>query len=580
MKHFTITSFIAKLRRLAERFPVTLLLVAGLFGLALWTINAPKANISYQWWVFLITAPFLSLATALGVENVCRRRWQYAITLAPVALWGIHCSFLPPEHWLRLDDCLLTGACGVVFLLAVFFISFLKGDRDAAFWTFSKAIVFQAFTACLFGGILSAGLSLAVFSLDGLFGTGVKDEVFANILAVCMLVFSPVYFLANIPGRAAKYSNEMSFHKTLKILGLYILTPILAIYTVILYAYLAKIVAAWELPNGWVSVLVSILAGGGLLVILILYPVYVKKENKVAVFLSRRFGLLLLPLLALMTVGIFRRIGDYGLTINRCYVLLLNVWFYAIFIYLFITRSRHIRWIPVSVAVLLLLSSAGPWRFSRITRIALQSRLEASLSSLDFLKNGKISLSESPAFFKNIDPEEKEKIFETLEYLADTYGEETVQPYFEDDITDKSGYGLIRELDLTPPESYAQGFSVDITGVYFRHTADYRYFLSVAFNRREDSGSVSIQNDRLLIETGADNRTFSIPLKETTINMAKAAESQTTYTFSLPFSPENKGLAIRGQQYLFLIARLRGEIYPEQNDSIQINSLQGYLFYK
>ena len=56
--------------------------------------------------------------------------------------------------------------------------------------------------------------------------------------------------------------NSMSTNVTdpaiYKVLGLYILLPILAIYTVILYGYLIKIIATWELPNGW-----SVVAGVG-----------------------------------------------------------------------------------------------------------------------------------------------------------------------------------------------------------------------------------------------------------------------------------------------------------------------------
>jgi hypothetical protein len=577
MKRFSFASLIEKLQQLIRRFPVTLLLLAGVAGLILVEINAFEPDIRYHWWAFFIVGTIISLAVALGTENTGNRLWQYGLPVISVLLWGVRCLFLPAEERLHFDDYLQTGIIGAVFLIAVFFISFLKKNQDAAFWTFTKELIQQWSIAFLFGCVLFAGLCLAVYSLDTLFGIDIAGEVYQNLSIICFVLFSPVYFLANIPGKTAKYSREMSFHKVLKILGLYILMPVLGIYTLILYAYLARIVVAWELPNGWVSTLVSTLAAGGLSVLLILYPVYLRKENRAAVLLSRYSGLLLLPLLALMTVGIFRRIGDYGLTINRCYILLLNIWFYAIFIYLSVTRSKAVKWILISPAVILLLASVGPWRVSRITQIALQNRLETHFSQLDFLKNGKISLSDSPVFFRDMDRKEKEKIKETIEYLADTYGVEDLQPFFEDDIAGQSKYDIIHGLSLSPPGYASLSFGVNIDGVYFQDVASYRSFVPVKQDRRNKTQDVSLQDNSLHYKNKVDDRSFSIPLKETALQLIKGDGDNYVH---LSFSPENKACIIQGEGYFLLITHISGERYFEKADSLQINSFEGYLFYK
>jgi hypothetical protein len=578
MKPFSLISLKEKLQLVLNRFPVTLSLIAGLSVLLFVEING-SSEISYQWWIFLAIGAVISLAATLGMENTAVRWRQYVITLTLIALWGVYCFFLPPENKFHLDDSLQIGVIGAAFLCAAFFISFLKKEKDAAFWLFSQETIFQGCSAFLFSGILFAGLSLAVYSLDNLFNVNVSNKVYLNLLVSCFILFLFVYFLANIPGKKAKYNEEILFPKILKILGLYILSPILGIYTLILYAYLARIIVAWELPDGWVSILVSTLSIGGLLVILILYPLYLKKENKAAVLLSRYFGLLLLPLLVLMTIGIFRRISDYGITINRCYILLLNVWLYGIFIYLSITQSRHIKWILISPAIIFLLASAGPWRFSRITQTALQNRLETHFSQWDFLKQGKISLSDSPAFFQKMNEEDKKKIKETIEYLIDTYGTEAIQPFFEEDITDRTAYAIIRELNLSPSGIlHEHSFSIDITGVYLQNIADYESFMHVCARcRQQETINISVENNVLHFENKMDGHSFSIPLKEQIINLLK--ERNNNY-ITLPFSPENKNFTIRGESYLLLITQASGELYLEKKDRIKINSFQGYLFYK
>jgi hypothetical protein len=578
MSRFSLTSLIGKLQLLLQRFPVTLLLIVGVAGLAFWETNSHDVkNISYCWWVFFIVGTIISLVTVLGTENIVNCLWQYGITVVSVLLWGLYCLFLPSEKNLHFDDYLQTSVIATVFSLAVFFISFLKKSQEIAFLAFSKELIIQGCIAGLFGFVLFAGLSLAAYSLDTLFGVRIESEVYENLAIICFILFSPAYFLANIPDKTAKYSEDISFYKTIKILGLYILYPILSVYTLILYVYLARIIIVWELPNGWVSTLVSALASGGLLVLLFLYPVYLKRENKAAVFLSHYFGLLLLPLLALMSVGIFRRISDYGLTINRCYILVLNIWFYAIFIYLFVTRSKHIKWIPISAAVIALLVSIGPWRISRVTQITLQNRIETHISQLDFLKDGKISLSASSAFFQNMDKKEKEKIREPLKYLADKYGMEVIQPFFEEDITKKSSYEIIRELNLLSPKGNSSWFSVNITDVYFQNTVDYKFFVFVEFIQGNKNIDVSFKDNYLHYKNKMDNRSFSIPLKESIQQLIK--EDHNDY-MSLPFSPENKAYTIQGEQYSFLITNIEGNLYPEKKDSIQINSIRGYLFYK
>jgi len=77
------------------------------------------------------------------------------------------------------------------------------------------------------------------------------------------------------------------------------------------------------------------LALGGFLSMMILYPLRLQSENKVVTYFSKYFPVIIFPLLILMTIGIFRRFDDYGLTINRGYVFLLNLWLYGICIYLF-----------------------------------------------------------------------------------------------------------------------------------------------------------------------------------------------------------------------------------------------------
>jgi hypothetical protein len=388
MKTFSLISVLNSLQVVVKRFPIALLLLFGVAVLSWLEFNHQISGgyyVPFNLWVFCVGGTLVGITAALGVEHFALREWKkYLLTLVCVLLWGVYCLFLPYEDGqVHFDLGLQIFILGAVFVASAFFISFLKKNQDAAFWGFSRSAVMRLCEAVLFGGIIYVGLIVALGAIKTLFDVPVSEKCYVVLAIFCGELFAPIYFLATIPSKTEKFQADLSFPKVLKTLGLHILLPILGIYILILYAYLIKIIALWELPNGWVSILVSILAIGGLLVILILYPVWLTKENRVVNLFTRYFGLLILPLLVLMSVGIFRRIADYGITINRCYILLLNLWFYGIFIYLFLTKSLHIRWIAISPTVILLLASIGPWRVSNIVKHFGSDNLEILNDSSD-----------------------------------------------------------------------------------------------------------------------------------------------------------------------------------------------------
>ena len=93
-------------------------------------------------------------------------------------------------------------------------------------------------------------------------------------------------------------------------------------------------------------------------------PRTLRFEQRVA----RGLPIAILPLLVLMTIGIARRFNDYGITLNRLYLLTLNIWFYIVCIGLFVLRARRIQWIAVSFAGIFLLTSVLPVNYARLTQ--------------------------------------------------------------------------------------------------------------------------------------------------------------------------------------------------------------------
>lgn len=552
---FSVDTMAEKLLLLLKRFPVTLLSVIGLAVLFFIGINNSYDDVSYELWFFFSIGAFISVTVTLFVEDFFSEWKTCGFSLLALLLWGAYC-FLLPE---KIDDVHINKGIelfviGATAFLAMLFISFLKKNSDRAFWNFATYTLSQMVLACFFGLILFGGLSLALFAIDSLFDSSIPDKVYANLAVACFVLFAPIYFLANVPGKGEKHNNEIFYAKTQKILALYILTPVLVVYAVILYAYLFKIVVAWELPNGWVSWLVSALGLGGLLVIALLYPIREHENNKVATFIFRWLGVLILPLLVLMTIGISRRIGDYGITINRGYILILNLWFYGIYAYLFFTQSRHIKWILISPVVLAFLSSISVWSIANVTKNSLTKEVHALLSD-------KVSSEDAKLKLAGMAEEERQRVKSALEYLYDYYGKESVQVFFADSIANNS-WALFKELGL-------DYISKEIAGERILYYANsdktwnvecYNTFTEINYYEFEEA------NDTVKIPVG--NHVFEIPAREIALEYLSADKK----------IQDEKDWTIRGENYTLLISFFDGSYYATK-DSISITRLGGYLLY-
>lgn len=557
-KNLSLALMTDKLTLLVKRFPISLLFIAGIATIFFVEINADFNDFSYKLWLLFPVGIFLSIVATLFFEDFFDALKTNGISLLVILLWAVYCFFLPENSSeISINKKIEIAALGAAAVLAIFFIPFLKKNSDREFWNFTSQTLYHLSMAYLFAIIFYGGLALALFAIDSLFSISISlKEVFLNLAVICFALFAPIYFLTNISNKTAKQNKEINYVKPQKVLALYVLAPILAIYAAILYVYLFKIIATWELPNGWVSSLISILAFGGLLVISILYPICKQEKNKVATFISRWFPLLILPLLVLMTVGIFRRIGDYGLTINRGYLLLLNLWFYGIYIYLFFTQSRHIKWILISPVVIALLTSVSVWGVASTTQKTLTNEIRTILRN-------PVSPHEARTVFSEMTDAERAKLKSSLEYLHKHFGKESVQPFFTDTISDYYGnfLSIFTTQDvLTDKVKNFYYYSAEYPKTW--HVEGYTHFTAIEyhnFSKKDEKG----------ITITVDNRTFSIATDEV-IAEYLATDSK---------ERDKKSWSVKGNNYILLIEKFEGTAFPQQ-DSVYVRSLDGYLFYK
>lgn len=560
------SNFGEKLQIAITRFPLTFACVIAVAVLFVLAIHTDTDNIYMKWIMAGVVSAFGTLSIYLFAEFRLKKLLTSVINTVFIGL--IFRLFSTFSNNISDANATQFVILTVSFFLAMFFVGYISEKNSLRWWNNLQDTLFHLVISAFFAGVLMAGLSLAIVSLDKLFGLKIDDEVYAYLAVFCFVLFMPSYFLSQLSEKnVSDESFSISYPVIFKILGLYILLPILAIYTLILYGYLFKIIASWELPNGWVSWLVSILGFVGFLTMVILHPLNLKGENKIIRFFSRFFPLIFFPLLVLMLVGIVRRFSDYGITINRLLVLILNIWFFGISIYLFISRSRQPKWILISFATIALLSAVGPWSVINLTEKSLKNELSQLLSDANWTNSDASQI-------KTLDTAKQIRLSDVAYYLQRTYGIESIRPMFSSLGENATVENMLNKLEITDPQIVQNNyFTVNMPQASFDFdVTDYKkaIYLLKNYDKNElyksDSVIITLENGNIkLVQNNIETKITLDP------NIDKALPMKGNSLNAKDFTIENS-------DYKLIIFNLDGQRKAE--NQVQINYITGILLLK
>ena len=314
--------------------------------------------------------------------------------------------------------------------LSLFFLSFFKEKDNIASWNFTMRLIVNAIICYMIGGIMWGGFSLLLTSFNILFGIDIDSKWYLVIGVLTGLLLSSWLFLGRIPNGKDKHDRMPVNSGFLNAVMRFLFLPLVGLYIIVLYIYAIQILVKWELPDGWVSWLVVASMAGLIIIEFGLYPVRKAQDRKADNLIARYLPIVILPLLLLMTVGIARRFSDYGVTINRLYLITLNAWFYFVCIALFLTRARRINWITISFALIFMLTSAFPINYFSITRNYLESRISKTLEG----KHLPLTEKQYEVLLKKMPKEEAILLNDQLCYLDNTFGRSVTEAYVKDTV--------------------------------------------------------------------------------------------------------------------------------------------------
>lgn len=318
--------------------------------------------------------------------------------------------------------------------LLVAVIPFERRGELNGFWHYNESLFLRLLAALLYTAILFAGLAIALASLKELFGVDIPSKRYAE-LWVCMGgLFLTWFFLAGVPKNLSLLESLEQYPKWLKIFAQYIIMPLVVIYLVILYAYMAKILIAWDWPQGYVSKLIFGFSGSGIFSLLLLYPLSARGENKWITLLARWFYRILLPLLVMLFLAVWRRVSQYGLTSGRYIALGLALWLVLLVVYNLLSRTKSIKFIPASLCILALAVSFGPWGMLAMSERSQIARLRSVSERNGILLDGRVSQQHGEVSFAD-----QTEIRSILQYLHDIHGYDGIQAWFQEPLKESQG---------------------------------------------------------------------------------------------------------------------------------------------
>ena len=304
-----IEKWISEIRKstatVIRRYPIELLL--SLCSTIAMIIYFESDTEPHPWLAIAVWGIMLLLVVNLLAGNTIWRRiyWVAWTPLVPLALWpGL-------EEWLNSDSFFIS----IFILTPLALLACSKAIDNRRFLSDTIIYLRAAILALLFANVALWLCEVIIWSAIYLFGhSTILQHLQFDLFLTTELFVVPTIFMMMLDrwqGREAKSSHIIE-----KLLN-WIVSPAIIAYAALLTIYLLKIIITWTLPDGGVSYMVFAFT----ITALVVKAFQILIEKRRYDWFYDRFSLISLPFVALFWIGVARRIGEYGLTATRVYLI-------------------------------------------------------------------------------------------------------------------------------------------------------------------------------------------------------------------------------------------------------------------
>jgi hypothetical protein len=417
-----------------RRFPFVLLVAAAGTVAALWLVEHEALSDAPAAWNVLFAAllgiPLLTGAALFIEKHRVGRGTGYAVHGAALLLLAAYAWSLPSDigiapsmHAIRL----FMLAVGLHLFVAI--APFTGRGEHNGFWHYNKTLFLRMLTALLFTAVLFAGLSIAIAAIENLFGVDIPGRRYGQLWILLNGILTTWFFLAGVPSELDALEYLSQYPKGLKVFAQYVLLPLVFIYFLILSGYSGKILISWQWPFGWVSRLILGFSAAGMFALLLLHPIRKTEGNTWIDRLSTWFYIVLAPLVVMYFLAVLTRVSEYGITEGRYVAIVVGIWLAGIVLYFLFSRSKSIKVIPLTLCLVSLCITVGPWGAFAVSENSQTARLEHYFVKNAILSDGKVRKAPAPVPF-----DDTREISSILTYLHEFHGYDGIQPWFTESL--------------------------------------------------------------------------------------------------------------------------------------------------
>jgi|LGVF01.1.fsa_nt_gb hypothetical protein len=485
-----LLNLIEGLKKSTRRFPETILVVFGvvIVGIILNHIDYKQTEALETYWRIL-------LALILGIPMYSAGKLvveKFNLTVLYRILMDVGFAILLVIYYYMIPED-INGEFMIKFMLLntslyLLFSLIPYMFKRENYSRYVLNIITNLFITLLFSLVLYLGINAIVFTVEELFELNFDNDIYFDMFIIIAGLFAVTHFLGSVLPIEKDMDNDY-YPPVWRILFVYIVLPLLSVYTVILYAYFVRLLIVKEFP---INMLGHLVVWYGLISVIILFFINrIESNNAYTQMFYKYFPAVIMLPLAMLFVAIGSRIADFGLTPPRYFVVISGLWVFGSMIYIFFSKSFKSTILVISAIAVLLISAYGPQSAFSLSINNQNNRFEDLLVELNMLENDNIIPR------SDLSDEEKKDINEFVRYFDRNHSFDDVRVLPEDFEYENMGKVFGFEYSYYYPRS-----KTDISYFYDEDSlivdiSSYDYLVDIYLDIRDDFTS---ESEGILVE--------------------------------------------------------------------------------
>ena len=359
-------------------------------------------------WLFFYPIAATMIALTISLVQESRKKFSIIPHVVAEAVW-LAVSIALTFYYVSTDNntehtyVLVTGLfIYTTVFLSIFIAPFFKQKDENGFWVFLMRNAKAAVVATAISVVLLIAIDGLLFGFFNLFDIKVSARPFVYSAIISSCTIFPILFFSGIPSIDDCLQEAPALNKFQTSTNKFIFLPVVSLYILLLYAYIAKIIIQWEMPKGMVSYLVSASMLLMLLRVTLMLPERINPKPSFESKLLKILPAACIPLVILMSVGIIRRIFDYGISEDRYYIAAINIFYYIVIAILLIDKIKcKSKYIAIVFCSMFFILTNGPLSALNVTHRIWMGSIKDALTELGYT-NFPLSKDETAEFARRI----------------------------------------------------------------------------------------------------------------------------------------------------------------------------------